>query len=118
MIINDNALLVMTDRPGWWHHVPARRKLQDFILGTIRPNIAYADRSYSSFEGFMKFQAARLWIPPAGIARRLDIPPQAIRRLDVVERNSFRFFPADRFARSNESTDRKKERNEFRSTKK
>ena len=49
----------------------------------------------------MKFQAARQWIPQAGIARRLDISPRAIRRLDVVERNSFRFFPADRFARSN-----------------
>ncbi len=61
---------------------PPGRKLQDFIPGTIRPNIAYANRRYSSFEGFMKFQAARLWIPPAGIARRLDISPRAIRRLD------------------------------------
>jgi len=30
----------------------------------------------------MKFQAARPWIPLAGIARRLDISPRAIRRLD------------------------------------
>ena len=49
--------------------------------------------------GFLKFQAARLWIPLAGIARRLDIPPQAIRRLDAVERNSFRLFHVDRCSR-------------------
>jgi hypothetical protein len=36
------------------------------------------------------------------------------RILRVVERNSFRFFPADRIARSNEN----EKRNEFRSTKK
>jgi len=55
----------------------------------------------SSFVGFMIFQTARPWIPQAGIARRLGVSPRVIRRLDVVERNSFRFFPADRFARSN-----------------
>ena len=82
MIFNICDLFFLTDRPGWWHHVPARRKLQDFILGTIRPNIAYADRSYSSFEGSMKFQAARQWIPQAGIARRLEVSPRAIRGLD------------------------------------
>jgi len=52
------------------------------------------------------FQSARLWIPRAGLAQRLDISLRATRRLDIVERNSFRFFRADRFARSNESTER------------
>jgi len=55
----------------------------------------------------MKFQAARLWIPPAGIARRLEVSPRAIRRLHVVARNSFRFLPADRIARAHESTEGK-----------
>jgi len=53
----------------------------------------------------MRFQAARQWIPRTGIARRLDVSPRTIRRLveclSGVERNSFRFLPADRFARSN-----------------
>jgi len=55
----------------------------------------------------LKLQAARLPIPLAGIGLRLDISPRAIRRLGVAERNAFRYFPANRFARSIESTDRK-----------
>src|SRR5271157_2147712 len=39
------------------------------------------------------------------------------RSLGFVQRNSFRFFPADRFARSN-GTNETEKRNEFRSTKK
>jgi hypothetical protein len=41
----------------------------------------------------MKFQAARLWIPLAGIARRLDISPRAIRRLDDCGDLTVRLIP-------------------------
>jgi len=41
----------------------------------------------------MKFQAARLWIPLAGIARRLDISPRAIRRLDDYGDLTVRLIP-------------------------
>ena len=41
----------------------------------------------------MKFQAARLWIPLAGIARRLDISPRAIRRLDDCGVLTVRLIP-------------------------
>ncbi len=47
----------------------------------------------------------------------LALPQDRTRSLGVVERNSFRFFPADRFARSN-GTNETEKRNEFRSTKK
>jgi len=41
----------------------------------------------------MKFQAARQWIPQAGIARRLDISPRAIRRLDDYGDLTVRLIP-------------------------
>ena len=43
--------------------------------------------------GFLKFQAARLWIPQAGIAQRLDISPRAIRRLDDCGVLTVRLIP-------------------------
>ena len=47
----------------------------------------------SSFEGLTKFQTARQWIPQAGIARRLDISPRAIRRLDDYGDLTVRLIP-------------------------
>jgi hypothetical protein len=41
----------------------------------------------------MKFHAARQWIPLAGIARRLDISPRAIRRPDHCGDLTVRLIP-------------------------
>ena len=58
----------------------------------MRPQISFRERTARtsrilivdtcSFVGFMMFQAARQWIPQAGVARRLGVSPRPmIRRL-------------------------------------
>jgi hypothetical protein len=68
-------------------------RLHDFVLGTNSRRSRMLGLDDSSLGGFMKFQAARQWIPQAGIARRLNISPRAIRRLVACGDLTVRLIP-------------------------
>ncbi len=55
-------------------------KLEDFVSGTSRGTSRMLIADDRSFGGVMKVQAARQWIPQAGVARRLHFSPRAMIR--------------------------------------